>query len=91
MLAALTAAGLAVRAAGATKNALAGVMNLSALLVLIWSPDVHWGPAAVVCSAAVIGGLAGAWLLQRVPERMLRIGIVMVGVALTIGLFLRPI
>ena len=91
MLAALTTAGLAVRAAGATKNVLAGVMNFSALLVFLWSPDVHWGPAAIVCVAAIIGGLMGAWLLQRVPERMLRVGIVMVGVALTIGLFLRPI
>lgn len=91
MLAALTTAGLAVRTAGATKNVLAGVMNFSALLVFLWSPEVHWGPAAIVCVAAVIGGLMGAWLLQRVPERMLRVGIVMVGVALTVGLFLRPI
>ena len=91
MLAALTAAGLAVRAAGATKNVLAAVMNLSALLVFLWSPDVHWGPAAVVCVAAIIGGLAGAWLLQLVPERVLRVGIVVVGAALTIGLFLRPV
>ena len=91
MLAALTAAGLAVRAAGATKNILAAVMNLSALLVFLWSPDVHWGPAAIVCVAAIIGGLAGAWLLQLVPERFLRVGIVVVGAALTIGLFLRPV
>lgn len=91
MLAALTTAGLAVRAAGATKNVLAAVMNLSALLVFVWSPDVHWGPAAIVCVAAVLGGLTGAWLLQRVPERMLRGGIIVVGVALTVGLFLRPI
>ena len=34
MLAALTAAGLPVRNAGATKNALAGVMNASAVLIL---------------------------------------------------------
>ncbi len=91
MLAALTAAGLAVRAAGAAKNVLAAVMNLSALLVFLWSPDVHWGPAAIVCVAAIVGGLAGAWLLQRVPERLLRAGIVVVGVALTVGLFLRPV
>ena len=91
MLAALTAAGLMVRTAGATKNVLAAVMNLSALLIFIWSPDVHWGPAAITCVAAVAGGLAGAWMLQRVPERLLRGGIVIVGAALTIGLFLRPI
>jgi uncharacterized protein len=91
MLAALTAAGLAVRAAGATKNALAGVMNFSALLIFLWSPDVHWGPAFVVCVAAIIGGLIGAWMLQRVPERVLRGGVVVIGAALTVGLFLRPV
>lgn len=91
MLAALTTAGLAVRAAGATKNVLAGVMNFSALLVFLWSPDVHWAPAAVVCGAAILGGLVGAWLLRRVPERALRVGIVAVGAALTMGLFLRPV
>jgi uncharacterized membrane protein YfcA len=91
MLAALTAAGLAVRAAGATKNVLAAVMNSSALLIFLWSPDVHWGPAAIVCVAAIIGGLIGAWLLQLVPERVLRSGIIVVGAALTIGLFLRPV
>jgi len=91
MLAALTTAGLAVRAAGATKNALAGVMNFSALLIFLWSPDVHWGPAIVVCVAALIGGLIGAWMLQRVPEPLLRGGVVVIGAALTIGLFLRPV
>ena len=91
MLAALTAAGLAVRAAAATKNVLAGVMNFSALLIFLWSPDVRWGPAAVVCAGAIAGGLSGVWLLRRVPERALRGGVVAIGAALTVGLFLRPV
>lgn len=91
MLAALTAAGLAVRAAAATKNVLAGVMNFSALLIFLWSPDVRWGPAAVVCMGAIGGGLSGVWLLRRVPERVLRVGVVVIGAALTVGLFLRPV
>jgi uncharacterized membrane protein YfcA len=89
MLAALTMAGLAVREASATKNALAGVMNLTAVIVFLFSPDVHWLEAAVVCAGAIGGGLVGAWALRRVPERPLRIGIVIVGVLLTIGLFVR--
>lgn len=91
MLAALTMAGLAIRTAAATKNVLAGVMNLSALLVFLWSPEVRWGPAAVVCVGAVLGGLFGVWLLRRVPERVLRGGVVAIGAGLTIGLFLRPL
>ena len=38
-----------------------------------------------------MGGLAGTWALKRVNERALRIAIVGIGVALTVGLFLRPI
>lgn len=89
MLAALTAAGLAVRAAGATKNLLAGVINAGGLCVFLFAPDVHWREAAVVCAGAILGGLGGTWLLRRVPERMLRADVVAIGVALTVGLFLR--
>jgi len=91
MLAALTTAGLAVRNAGAMKNVLAGVINSSAMLVFLWSPDVRWGPAAVVCVGAILGGLIGVWLLRRVPDRVLRGGVVLIGAGLTLGLFLRPV
>ena len=89
MLAALTMAGLAVREAGATKNALAGVMNLTAVVVFLFSAAVQWIAAAGVCAGALGGGLVGAWALRRVPERPLRIGVVVVGVLLTVGLFVR--
>jgi uncharacterized protein len=91
MLAALTLAGLGTRNAGATKNALASVMNAAAVLLFVTSPQVHWTQALVLGAGAVVGGLAGTWALKRVNERALRIAIVGLGVALTIGLFLRPI
>lgn len=91
MLAALTMAGLSTRNAGATKNALAGVMNASAVALFVTSPEVHWPEALVLGSGAIIGGLMGAWALHRVNERLLRIAIVCIGIALTIGLFLRPV
>jgi hypothetical protein len=89
MLAALTMAGIAIRAAGATKNALAAAMNASAVLVFLFAPDVAWLQAFVLCVAAIIGGLFGAWLLKRVPERALRLFVVLVGLALTVLMFLR--
>ena len=89
MLAALAAAGLPVRNAGATKNVLAGVMNASAVVVFLFSPDVRWVQAAIVAVGAIGGGLAGAWALRRANERVLRAGVVVVGVLLTIGLFVR--
>ena len=45
MVAALTFAGQGARIASATKNVLAGVMNASAVLIFLFSPDLHWHEA----------------------------------------------
>jgi uncharacterized protein len=91
MMAALTMAGLPTRNAGATKNALAGVMNASAVLLFVTSPQVHWHSAMVLGAGAILGGLMGSWALHRVNERVLRVAIVCIGISLTVGLFLKPI
>jgi uncharacterized membrane protein YfcA len=89
MLAALSAAGLAIRAAGATKNMLAAAMNASAVLIFLFSPQVHWLQAAVSCAGSAAGGYAGGLMVNRINERALRFLVVLIGLALTIGLFLR--
>ena len=89
MLAALTLAGLGLRHAGATKNVLAAAMNASAVAIFAFSPDVRWLAAAALGFGAIAGGQVGAWLLRRVDDRKLRVLVVLIGVALTIGLFLR--
>jgi uncharacterized membrane protein YfcA len=88
MMAALTAAGQNVRTAGATKNVLAGVMNASAVAIFLFSSDVHWLQVLVTAIGASLGGWGGALALQRVNEKYLRLGVVTIGVLLTIGLFL---
>jgi uncharacterized membrane protein YfcA len=89
MLAALTIAGLPVRGAAATKNVLAGVMNGAAVVIFAFSRDVHWLAAALLGVGAIAGGLAGAWLLKWVNETALKAGVVILGLALTVGLFWR--
>jgi len=89
MLAALTLAGLPVRQAGATKNVLAGVMNASAVAIFAFSRDVHWIPALAVGVGAIVGGQIGAWMMLRVNEKALRVAVVGIGVALTIGMFIK--
>ena len=91
MLAALTMAGLPTRNAGATKNVLAGVMNAAAVALFAFSPAVAWRSALVLATGAILGGLGGAWTLQRVDDKLLRVVVVGIGVALTIGLFLYPV
>jgi len=91
MMAALTMAGLPTRNAGATKNALAGVINAAAVALFVVSPDLHWKEALALSAGAIIGGYLGSLALQRVNEKLLRIAIVCIGIALTVGLFLKPI
>ncbi len=89
MMAALAVEGLAVRAAGATKNVLAGVMNAAAVAIFVFSHDVYWPQVVVTAVAASIGGWGGAMMLSRVNEKALRIAVVVIGLALTVGLFWR--
>ncbi|HWJ34366.1 MAG TPA: sulfite exporter TauE/SafE family protein [Steroidobacteraceae bacterium] len=89
MLAVLTLAGLTLRNSAATKNILAAVINSSAVAIFAFSRDVAWKQVAVVAVAAIAGGQLGAYVLNRVNEQAMRICIVLMGVALTIGLFVR--
>ena len=87
MMAALTMTGVAVRNAGAAKNILAGVVNASAVAIFVFSRDVHWLQAIITALGASFGGWAGALMLRRVNEKLLKLAVVAIGVALTIGLF----
>jgi uncharacterized membrane protein YfcA len=89
MLAALTAAGLAVRQAASTKNVLASIMNAAAVAVFVFTPHIPWLRVAIVAAGAMVGGYLGALALRRVDERLIRGFVVLLGVVLTIGLFLR--
>ena len=87
MLAALAVAGVPVRAAAATKNLLAGVMNFTAVLIFLVSGEVRWLAMVVAMSGALMGSWLGAQMLRRVNERALRFVVVVIGIALTIALF----
>ena len=89
MMASLTMAGLSVRNAGAAKNILAGVMNASAVAIFAFSSEVHWRQALVTAVGASFGGWAGALMLKSVNETLLKVAVVAIGLALTVGLFLR--
>jgi uncharacterized membrane protein YfcA len=89
MLAALTAAGLAVRTAGATKNVLAGVMNAAAVAIFLFTPGIPWLRVGVIAICAIAGGYVGAMAMRRVNERIIRGFVIALGVVLSAGLFLR--
>ncbi|MBV8060563.1 MAG: sulfite exporter TauE/SafE family protein [Alphaproteobacteria bacterium] len=89
MLAALTLAGQSIHNAASTKNILAGIMNASAVVIFLFSPDIAWTQAIVGMMASVFGGYIGHKMLNKVNEKFLRIAVVAWGLALTIGMFLR--
>ncbi len=89
MLAGLTLAGQAVRVAGSTKNILASAMNCAAAVVFVFTARPDWLKVAVVCIGAIAGGALGGMMLKRVNEKALKAAVVLIGVALSIGLFVR--
>ena len=89
MLAALTAVGQAIRTAGATKNVLAGVMNAGAVIIFLAEAHIAWRLVLYVMIAAIVGGQLGVFLLRRINETVLRSCVVIIGLMLTAGLFLR--
>jgi uncharacterized protein len=64
-------------------------MNFSAVLIFVFSQDVAWKEVAIVAVAAVAGGQLGAYALNRVNEKIMRACILVIGITLTIGLFVR--
>ena len=88
-LAALTLARMPLRTAGGTKNVLVAISNIAAALVFALTTAIPWAKAAAVGAGSMVGGYAGAVLLKRVPVTVLRVAVVVIGVALTIGLFIR--
>jgi uncharacterized membrane protein YfcA len=90
MLAALTMSGMQVRTAAGTKNLLAAVINFSAVLIFValHGAQVSWDRVAAIALGAVAGGLLGGWALHRVPARPLRVFIILLGLTLTVFMFL---
>jgi len=89
MLALLSVAGQQVRMATATKNVLAMAMNASAVVIFMFSDNTVWLAALALGVGGVAGGVIGSWMMHRLPEKALRIFVVLVGVVLTVWLFLR--
>lgn len=88
-LAALTLARMPMRNAAGTKNVLVGLSNIAAAVVFAATTAIPWAKAATLGAGSMVGGYAGAVLLKRVPVTVLRVAVIVIGVALTIGLFLR--
>ena len=59
------------------------------MLIFLFSGQVRWIAAAVACAGALVGSYLGAHMLRRVNEKVLRVVVVIIGLALTVGMFVR--
>jgi len=88
-MAALTLARMPVRNAGGTKNVLVALSNIAAALVFAVTAAIAWDKALAIGAGSMIGGYVGAQGLRRLPAIWLKIGVVVIGSALTVALFVR--
>ncbi len=64
-----------------TKNVLAGIVNAVAAVVFIAVAEVDWSVVGLIAVGSVIGGQVGASVGRRLHPTVLRVVIVVVGVA----------
>ncbi len=83
MLASLTLSGLKnIHSANALKNLLGFSINLLGAVIFILSGKVSWSYALVMMPGFALGGYAGAKLSQRFRPKVVRIFVVLWGIAL---------
>jgi uncharacterized protein len=70
----------------ALKNVLAGLVNLVAALVFIFTAHMDYTAAGLVAAGAIIGGFIGSGVGRRLSPTLLRVIIVIVGIVAIIKL-----
>ncbi|MBL7517746.1 sulfite exporter TauE/SafE family protein [Frankia sp. CNm7] len=73
----------------ALKTLLSFIVNLVGVLVFLASAEVAWAYAGILVVASATGGVLGARVARRLPARALRVGVITLGVAVAVILFIR--
>jgi uncharacterized protein len=68
------------------KNALTTLVNIVAAIVFVAVAHIAWTPALLIAAGSIAGGQLGAHVGRRLPEGLLRVVIVAVGVAAMVKL-----
>lgn len=90
MLATLSLMGMRnMHTMNALKVVLAACINSVALLTFIIAGVVEWPQALVMMAGAIAGGFGGASIARKVDERYIRIYVILVGIVMSIILFIK--
>ncbi len=68
------------------KNFLAGMVNMVAAIVFVFTANIDWAAAALIAAGSILGGLLGARIGRRLSPTWLRAAIVVVGVVALVKL-----
>jgi uncharacterized protein len=74
------------RTANVAKNFVASLNGLAATLVFATQGAVLWPQTLALAAGAIGGGLIGSYVARAVPRRIMRVLIVVIGIALTVAL-----
>ena len=90
MLATLSLMGMRnIHTMNALKVVLASCINSVAVITFIFAGIVEWPQALVMMAGAILGGWAGASYARKIDGRYIRVYIIVVGVAMSIALFVK--
>jgi uncharacterized membrane protein YfcA len=70
----------------AVKNLLSAAISLAAVLFFVFLGQVDWTAVATLVPATIVGGYAGARLVRKLPERLVKATIVVFGTAFGLAL-----
>jgi uncharacterized membrane protein YfcA len=73
----------------ALKNAISAVVGVTTVFAFALFGPVNWAAVGVVAPATMLGGYLGARLARRLPARMLRATIVVIGTVISVYLLVR--
>jgi uncharacterized protein len=74
----------------AAKNVLAAAINGIAAIIFVFFASIAWLPAVLLAIGSTVGGQIGAKVGRRLPAELLRLLIVVVGLAVAVKLFVWP-
>lgn len=70
----------------ALKNTIVGISNIMAAIGFAVFGPVAWVYVLPLAAGCFVGGLVAPWIVRRIPETLLRIGIGLVGLGLSVKL-----
>lgn len=74
----------------ALKNILAGLVNLVAAIVFVFTTHIDWAAAGLIAAGSILGGLLGASIGRRLSPTVLRATIVVIGLVAVVKLLVDP-